>query len=99
MPVEPIDLRLFDDVASNIYEGIIIAAKRARQINDENKIEFNALISTIPVATNDDESEDIENPAQLKIALEFEKRDKPYLQALRELLEKKIDYKYKESEN
>ena len=74
MGINPIDLRIIDERAANIYEGIIVASKKARKINDDNKIEFNALVGTIPVTTGDDESEDIENPAQLKIALDFDKR-------------------------
>ncbi len=95
MEINPVDLREIDKRASNIYEGIIVTAKRARLINAENKIEFNALLSTIPEATTDDESEDIDNPAQLKIALELEQRKKPHLQALNEFLEGKIDFEVK----
>lgn len=95
MEITPIDLREIDKRASNVYEGIIVASRRARQINAENKIEFNALLSTIPEATTDDESEDIDNPAQLKIALEMEQRRKPHLQALNEFLDGKIDFEYK----
>ena len=96
MGITPIDLRIIDDKADNIYEAIIVSAKRARQINDENKIEFNALISTIPETVGDEESEDIDNPAQLKISQEMEKRDKPHVQALNEMLKGKIEFKYKE---
>jgi len=95
MSVKPIDLRKIDEVTANVYEGIIVASKRARQINNENKIEFNALVGTIPTTSSEDDGEDIENPAQLKISLEFEKREKPHIQALDELLEGKIQYKYK----
>lgn len=95
MEITPIDLREIDKRASNVYEGIIVTSRRARQINSENKIEFNALLSTIPEATTDDESEDIDNPAQLKIALELEQRKKPHLQALNEFLEGKIEFEYK----
>lgn len=97
MHIEPIDLRSIDEHSSNIYEAIIVAAKRARQINDENKIEFNALLSTIPQTQSEDESEDLDNPAQLKISLDFEKRLKPHQQAFKELLEGKIEYTYKNS--
>ena len=96
MGITPIDLRTIDDKADNIYEAIIVSAKRAKQINDENKIEFNALISTIPETVGDDESEDIDNPAQLKISQEMEKRDKPHVQALNEVLNDEIEFKYKE---
>lgn len=95
MEIQPIDLRLIDEKTANVYEAIIVAAKRARQINDENKIEYNAMLATIPQTGTDDESEDIENPAQLKISLDFEKKEKPQVQALKELLNDKIDYAYK----
>jgi len=95
MEINPIDLREIDKKASNVYEGIIVTSKRARQINAENKIEFNALLSTIPEAASDDESEDIDNPAQLKIALELEKREKPHLQALKEFLDGKVEFEFK----
>jgi hypothetical protein len=96
MEVKPIDLREIDEKAQNVYEAIIVSAKRARQINDENKIEFNALLSTIPETTSDDENEDIDNPAQLKISLEMEKREKPHVQSLDEFLNRNVEYKYKE---
>ncbi len=95
MEINPIDLREIDKNAANVYEGIIVASKRARLINDDNKIEYNALISTIPTSTTEDEAEDIENPAQLKISLDFEKREKAHIQALNELLEGDIKFKYK----
>ncbi len=96
MQITPIDLRDIDKCADNIYEAIIVSSLRARQINDELKIEFNALLSTIPEAAADDESEDIDNPAQLKISQDLEKRKKPHIQALDELLEEETKYKYKE---
>jgi DNA-directed RNA polymerase subunit K/omega len=95
MNITPVDLRSIDDRAENVYEAITVAAKRARQINDENKIEFNALMNTIPSMGTDDDAEDVTNPAQLKIALDWEKRPKPHLQALNELLEGEIKFKYK----
>ncbi len=95
MGIEPVDLRVIDEKAANVYEALLVAAKRGRQINDENKIEYNALVSTIPTSGAEDDSEDIENPAQLKISLDFEKKEKPHIEALHELLEGKILYEYK----
>jgi DNA-directed RNA polymerase subunit K/omega len=95
MQLNPIDLRSIDANASNIYEAIIASAKRARQINTENKIEFNALLSTIPQTQSEDENEDLDNPAQLKMSLDFEKRPKPHQQALKELLDGKLEFEYK----
>ena len=95
MNIEPIDLRQVDKQAANIYEALIVAAKRARQINDENKMEYNALVGTIPTPVGEDDSEDIQNPVQLKIALELEKKEKPHIQAVDELLEGKVEFDYK----
>ncbi len=96
MAINPIDLREIDQRAGNVYEAIIVCSKRARQLNSENKIEFNALISTIPESTTDDESEDVDNPAQLKIALDLEKREKPHIQSLHEFLDGGLEYNFKE---
>jgi len=96
MQTKPIDLREIDKCADNIYEAIIVSSLRARQINDEIKIEFNALLSTIPESTTDEESEDIDNPAQLKISQDMEKRKKPHIQALDELLKDETKFKYKD---
>ena len=96
MQITPIDLREIDKCADNIYEAIIVSALRARQVNDEVKIEFNAMLSTIPESTTDDESEDIDNPAQLKISQDIEKRKKPHIQALDELLKNETEFRYKD---
>ena len=96
MAIEPIDLRVIDERAANIYEAIIVSAKRARQINDEYKIEFNAMLATVPQTAETDDSEDIENPAQLKIALEMDAHEKPHKRSLNELLEGEVPYEYKQ---
>ena len=95
MEITPVDLREIDKRSANVYEAIIVSSKRARQINDENKIAYNALLATIPPSANDDDSEDILNPAQLKISLDFEKKEKPHIQAINELLDGKTEYEYK----
>ena len=83
--------------AKNLYEAVIVAAKRARKINDDNKLEFNSLLSTM-TSGHEDEFEDRENPEQMKLSLEFEKREKAHINAVKELVDGKIEYRYK-SEN
>ena len=39
--IVPVDLRRIEGIASNVYEAIIVAGKRARQINDDNRLEYN----------------------------------------------------------
>ena len=101
MAVKPVAIHEFTESASNVYEAIIVAAKRARQIHDDLKIELAQRLETIKALTTTPESEDdlettIANPDQLKISLEFEKRPKPTELALEELREKKVSFRYKE---
>ncbi|PIQ10459.1 MAG: DNA-directed RNA polymerase subunit omega [Ignavibacteriales bacterium CG18_big_fil_WC_8_21_14_2_50_31_20] len=97
MAIQPIDLRKIDGKAENIYEAIIAAGKRARQINDENRLEFNQLISTI-IPAAEDEFEERGNPDQERISLQFEKREKPHLRAFNELLDGNLNFRYIEEE-
>ncbi|NLT49549.1 MAG: DNA-directed RNA polymerase subunit omega [Ignavibacteria bacterium] len=95
MQVRPVDLRKVEQHASNIYEAVIVSAKRARQINAETKQEFSGILSTM-VGAPEDEFDERGNPEQLNVSLEFEKRPKPHIQALNELIEGKIKYSMKD---
>jgi DNA-directed RNA polymerase subunit K/omega len=99
--VKPIAMHEFLEQAGNIYEAIIVAAKRARQIHDDMKIELNQQLETLKALNATPEPEDdmevtTANPDQLKISLEFERRAKPTEVAINEVKEKKIPYRYKE---
>ena len=96
MAIKPINLTKIKASIPNLYEAVIIAAKRARKINDDNKTEFNAHLSTMTTG-HEDEFEERENPEQMKLSLEFEKREKAHIQALNELVESKIEYRYKDT--
>lgn len=95
MRLSPVDIKVVEKNTANIYEAVIVASKRARLINDDNKLEFNTLLNTI-LAGREDEFEEKENPDQLRISIEFEKRPKPHLMALQELMADEISYRYKE---
>jgi DNA-directed RNA polymerase omega subunit len=94
MAVKPISLTKIKSGIPNLYEAVTVAAKRARKINDDIKTDFNSLLSTI-VSGHEDEFEERENPEQMKLSLEFEKREKPHIQALKELVDGQIEYRYK----
>lgn len=98
MEIRPVDLRKVQKNTDNLYESIIVTAKRARQINAENRLEYNTLVSTLIPAVEDD-FEERGNPDLEKVSLEFEKRPKPHMQALDELIDEKIKFRYKEDEN
>ncbi|GAB1349125.1 hypothetical protein MASR1M107_13380 [Ignavibacteriales bacterium] len=93
MGITPVDLREIDKNAANVYEAIVIAARRARIINDAQRLEFKDLQRSLPENTSDD-GEDLDNPDQMKISVEFEKRDKAHIQALNQLLDGKIHAEY-----
>lgn len=97
MPINPINLRKVEAHTKNVYEAVIIAAKRARQINDENRLEFNTQLSTM-IPSIEDEFEERGNPDQERISLEYEKREKSHLRALGELIEGEVSFRYKDEE-
>lgn len=97
MPIKPVELSSLEKETANIYEAIIVAAKKARLINDAIKLEFQTLLNTMNPG-NDDEFEEKENPDQLRLSLEFENRKKPHLQALEQLINGEIEFRYKEVE-
>jgi hypothetical protein len=98
MPLKPIDLEYFNQTGKNVHECIVATSKRARQINDEIKIEFNQRVELITTKTEGEGEENDINPDQLKISIEFEKRPKPQDTALEHLLDNSLTWKYKEKE-
>lgn len=84
----------FEDRADNIYEAIVVLAKRSRQINEDQKAVLNQGHEF------DDEYDDFgEEPIPLEtINREYEKLPKPASIALDEFFSGKIKYHYKETE-
>ncbi|GAB4137980.1 MAG: DNA-directed RNA polymerase subunit omega [Ignavibacteriales bacterium] len=95
MEARPVNIAKIIERTNNLYEAVIVAARRARQINDQNKLEYNQLASSLLPAP-DDEFDDRANPDLVKVSLEFEKRAKPSQIALNELLNEGIKYRFKE---
>ncbi len=98
MGIVPVDLRKLKAKAANLYEAVIVSGLEARKQHEENKTEFNNLISTFSTSTDDDFDER-ENLEQEKISVEFEKRDKSHVTALKKMLGNDIDYRYKSDED
>ncbi len=100
MSVKTLEIKEVEAKAANVYEAIVVMSKRARQINEETKVEFHHRIEnlvTLPTDA-DDEDEQISNPDQLKVSLEFEKRPKPTDEAIEELMNNQLEYRYKEAD-
>jgi DNA-directed RNA polymerase subunit K/omega len=98
MGIKPIDLEFFNQEGKNVHESIVAASKRARQINEDIKIEFNQRIEMFATKTESETEENDVNPDQLKVSLEFEKRPKPTDTALDELLSEKLGWHYEVKE-
>ncbi|MBI1804176.1 MAG: DNA-directed RNA polymerase subunit omega [Ignavibacteriae bacterium] len=101
MAVKPLNLDELTGKAENIYEVIVILLKRARQINEEMKIEFNQRIEMLQSRIFEPEEETDQpqtNPDQILVAQEFEKRPKPTETAVHELMEGTLAYRYKEED-
>ncbi len=95
MGVKPIDLREIEKHSPNVYEAVIVAGKKARNLNNDYKIEFNSIINTM-LADMEDEIDDRENPDILRVSFDFETRMKPHLKALQDLLGGNLKYSFKE---
>jgi len=98
MAIKPIDLEFFNQEGKNVHECIVAASKRARQINEDTKIEFNQRIEMFTTKTESETEENDINPDQLKVSLEFEKRPKPTDVALDELMTSDLSWHYVEKE-
>ncbi len=98
MPIKPVDIEELTSKAKNVHEAIVAMSKRARQINEETKIEFNQRVEMFAPKTESENEENDINPDQLKVSLEFEKRPKPTDIAIDELLRSRLQWRYKEPE-
>ena len=79
----------YSDEADNIYEAIMVVAKRARKIGADQKFEIEKILSTSE-ATEENEEEIVKDNEEL---LDIEK---PTVIAIRELLNGDLEFEYKD---
>ena len=87
--------RNLDDLyapTGNIYETIVIVAKRANQINVEMKQELNNKLEEFSGFT-DNLEEVFENKEQIEVSRSYEKLPKAPLIALQEFMDNEIYYR------
>ncbi len=90
------DLNDLDGETDNIYETVVIAAKRANQISVEMKLELNRKLEEFASYT-DNLEEVFENPEQIEISRFFERLPKPSLISLQELTDDQIYFRINEA--
>jgi len=90
------DLNDMDTGTGNIYQTVMVAAKRANQISVEMKQELNRKLEEFASYT-DNLEEVFENPEQIEISKFFERLPKPSLISLQELSEDQIYFRLNEN--
>ena len=85
----PRDLEVLTEETGNIYETVMILAKRANQISSELKEELNQKLQEFASYT-DNLEEIFENREQIEIYKFYERLPKPTLIAFEELKESEI---------
>jgi DNA-directed RNA polymerase subunit K/omega len=90
------NLNDLDKGTDNIYETVMVAAKRANQISVEMKFELNRKLEEFASYT-DNLEEVFENPEQIEISKFFERLPKPSLISLQELTEDQIYFRINET--
>jgi DNA-directed RNA polymerase subunit K/omega len=96
MAIKPIEIEVLESKAGNIYEAVVVAAKRARQINDEQKIEYNQRLEPLKEKEEDDET--VVSKDKMNISMDFEKREKATEDALNELLDDDLEFRERAEE-
>ena len=86
------DVRQLDVKTDNIYESLVIIAKRANQISNNLKEELNGKLSEF-ASSNDNLEEIFENREQIEISKHYERLPKPTLIAVDEFLNDKIYFR------
>jgi len=86
------DLSEIDERTGNIYQSIIIVAKRSNQIGAELKSELNSKLEEF-ASYSDNLEEVFENREQIEISKFYERLPKPTLIAMEEFLEGNIYYR------
>ncbi|WP_028295784.1 DNA-directed RNA polymerase subunit omega [Olivibacter sitiensis] len=86
------DLRELDKSTDNIYESIVIIARRANQIAANVKEELHAKLAEF-ATSNDNLEEVFENREQIEISKHYERMPKPTLVAIDEFLNDKIYFR------
>lgn len=97
MRIKPLEIEEVESKAGNIYEAVIVAAKRARQINDEIKLEYNQRVEPL-MKTEDDNDDTIVSKDKMNISIEFESRTKSTEMGLNELLNDDLEFRARTEE-
>jgi len=95
--IETRDVAAIKERTGNLYESIVVASKRANQININVKEELHRKLDDF--ANHTDTLEEVhENKEQIEISRFYERMANPTLQSLSEFMNDKIYYRKKDQE-
>lgn len=86
------DTDKIEALSGNLYESIVIIAKRARQIAVKQKEELNGKLADF-ASTVDNLEEIFENREQIEISKHYERMPKPSTVAVEEFLDGKVYFR------
>ncbi len=92
MKITPLEIEEVESKAGNIYEAVVVAAKRARQINDEQKLEYNQRVEPL-INIEEDSDDSVVSKDKMNISIEFETRPKTTETGLNELLADGLEFR------
>lgn len=87
MPIRTVDIDKLAEQSGNLYESVVVMAKRARQIARETKTELDSQLAYFEDYSIENVDEIRSNEDQLRISLEYERRPKATEQAINEMLD------------
>lgn len=97
MAVKSLDLEKIQSTTGNVYEGIVILSKRARQVAAQDKMELDEKLKYFEGF--EEEEEYTFNEEQERITKEYEARSHPTQRAVTELMDDKVYYRGIENED
>ena len=91
------DIEKLSDTTGNVYESLVIIARRSRQISTKVKEELSNKLADF-ASTVDNLEEIFENREQIEISKFYERMPKPSTLAIEEFMEGKIMFRRPEVE-
>ena len=88
------NLKDFSTQTDNIYESLVVIAKRSNQIAADLKDELSHKIEDFSTKTDNASEEIFENKEQIELARYYEQIPKPTLIAVQEFINDDVYYKY-----
>lgn len=99
MPIKVVDFSKITHQTDNIYEVVVAMARRAKEINEQQRAELEEKIAPFKAKTRNPANEaeaDRVFPEQVAISIKYEKMPKPTILAINEYENKAYTLEYRE---